>query len=384
MKARIQSVDALRGLIMIIMALDHTRDFFHADAMVFQPEDLTRTTATIFFTRWITHFCAPVFMFSAGIGAYFWLNRGGGRTRAQLSQFLVTRGLWLALLDLTVIRFAMTFGKGLVILTPLWGLGWAMVALAVLIYVPTVPLAIISVAAIALHNLVDGVNAAQFGSAAWLWNCLHQLGVFRVGGAQVLISYPFIPWFAVMSAGYCFGNILVLEPARRRRWMLWIGSGLTLAFLINRWINVYGDPVPWSGGVLSFLRCNKYPPSLDFLLMTLGPAILLLAWFDAREFSARNPLIVFGRVPLFYFILHLYVLHFLAFPLAWLRYGHAEFLWQPLRSMGGDFATYPAHYGYSLLSVYVIWISVVAVLYPFCLWFARLKQRRHERWLSYF
>jgi uncharacterized membrane protein len=381
-KVRVQSVDALRGLIMVIMALDHTRDFFHADAMVFQPEDLTRTTAAIFFTRWITHFCAPVFMFTAGIGAFFWLNRGG-RTRLQLSEFLLKRGLWLALLDLTVIRFAMTFGKGLVILTPLWGLGWAMVMLAALIYIPTVPLAVLSVGVIALHNLLDQVNAAQFGSAAWVWNCLHQLGVFRVAGTPVLVSYTLVPWFAVMSAGYCFGKILVLEPARRRLWMLRIGAGLTIAFLVNRWINVYGDPVPWSRGILSFLRCNKYPPSLDFLLMTLGPAILVLAWFDGREFSAKSPLLVFGRVPLFYFILHLYVLHCLAFPLAWLRYGHAEFLTQPLPSMGGAAATYPAHYGYSLLGVYAIWISVIAALYPACLWFARLKQRRHDWWLSY-
>lgn len=325
MRARVQSVDALRGLIMIIMALDHTRDFFHADAMVFQPEDLSRTTAAIFFTRWITHFCAPVFMFTAGIGAFFWLNRSSGRTRAQLSKFLVTRGLWLALLDLTVIRFAMTFGKGLVLLTPLWGLGWAMVFLAILIYLPTVPLAILSVGVIALHNLLDSVTAAQFGSAAWLWNCIHQLGVFRAAGVPILVSYPLVPWFAVMSAGYCFGTIFLWEQEQRRRWMIWIGSGLTSAFLINRWINVYGDPVPWNGSLLSFLRCNKYPPSLDFLLMTLGPAVLVLAWFDSIEFSAKNPLLVFGRVPLFYFILHLYVLHFLAFPLAWLRYGMRSF-----------------------------------------------------------
>jgi uncharacterized membrane protein len=383
MKPRIQSVDALRGLIMIIMALDHTRDFFHAGAMLFPPEDLTRTTAAIFFTRWITHFCAPVFMFTAGIGAFFWLNHGGGRTRLQLSEFLVKRGLWLALLDLTVMRIAMTFGKGVVFLTPLWGLGWAMVVLALLIYIPTVPLAVFSVLVIALHNLLDPVNAAQFGPAAWVWNCIHQLGVFRVAGAPVIISYPLMPWFAVMSAGYCFGNVLLLEPARRRRWMLWIGAGVTAAFVINRWVNVYGDPAPWQSGVLSFFRCNKYPPSLDFLLMTLGPAMLVLAWFDGLEFSTKNPLLVFGRVPLFFFVVHFYVLHLLTFPLAWLRYGHVEFLMQPATSMGGPAGTYPARYGYGLPGVYLIWISVVAGLYPLCLWFARVKQRRKDWWLSY-
>jgi uncharacterized membrane protein len=381
MKPRVQSVDALRGLIMIVMALDHTRDFFHADAMLFQPEDLTRTTTAIFLTRWITHFCAPVFMFTAGIGAFFWLSRG--RTRWQLSEFLLKRGLWLALLDLTVIRFAMTFGAGTVILTPLWGLGWAMVLLAALIYLPLLPLTLLSLGVIASHNLLDRVSAEQFGSAAWVWNWTHQLGAFFVHGVPVVISYPLVPWFAVMAAGFCFGNVLILEPARRRLWMLCIGASLTLAFLIIRGINLYGDPVPWSGGVLSFLRCNKYPPSLDFLLMTLGPSILLLAGFDRIEFSAVNPLIVFGRVPLFYFIAHLYVIHCLAFPLAWLRYGHAEFLTQPLRSMGGSGSAYPPHYGYSLSFVYLIWIFVVAALYPACLWFARLKQRRTDWWLSY-
>lgn len=368
---------------MIIMALDHTRDFFHSSAMMFQPEDLTRTTPAIFLTRWITHICAPVFMFTAGVGAFFWLNRGG-RTKRQLSEFLVTRGLWLALLDLTVVRFAMTFGKGMVVLTPLWGLGWAMVALALLIYLPVGALAAVSVGTIALHNLLDGVNATQFGGAAWIWNCLHQLGVFRVFGAPVLISYPLVPWFAVMSAGFCFGYVMILDPVKRRRLMVRIGLGLTVAFLVIRGLNIYGDPVPWSNlTVLSFLRCNKYPPSLDFLLMTMGPAILLLAWLDRVRFADTNPLIIFGRVPLFYFVLHLYVIHFLVFPLAWMRYGHAAFLVNPLPSMGGDRAQFPPHYGYDLGTVYLIWILVVAALYPVCLWFARLKQRRSDWWLSY-
>jgi uncharacterized membrane protein len=355
-KPRIQSVDALRGLIMIVMALDHTRDFFHADALVFRPEDLTRATPALFFTRWITHFCAPVFMFTAGLGAYFWLNRGGqGRTRPQLSQFLLTRGLWLAFLDLAVVHFAVSLGKGPIILTPLWGLGWAMVALALLIYIPTVPLAVLSVAVIASHNLLDGIPATGFGPAAWLWNCLHQLGVFKVHGTPVLISYPFIPWFAVMSAGYCFGNILILEPAKRRQWTLRIGLALTLAFLIIRTINVYGDPAPWSGNnILSFLRCNKYPPSLDFLLMTLGPALMLLAWLDRCTFSPANPLLVFGRVPLFYFVVHLFALHLLA-----------------VRRTD------------NLAVVYLIWIAVVTALYPVCRWFANLKQQTKATWLSY-
>ena len=190
-KTRLQSVDALRGLIMIIMALDHTRDFFHADAILFQPDDLNRATPVLFFTRWITHFCAPVFMFTAGIGAYFWLNHSAhNRTKAQLSKFLITRGLWLAFLDLTVIQFAMQFNKGTVILTPLWGLGWAMVALSILIYLPLLPLAAISVTVIASHNLLDSLSAKSFGSAAWIWNSLHQLGAFQIHG---ICRHHFLP-----------------------------------------------------------------------------------------------------------------------------------------------------------------------------------------------
>jgi uncharacterized membrane protein len=376
----------LRGLVMIIMALDHVRDF-HSNAR-FQPEDLTRTTAAFFFTRWLTHFCAPVFMFTAGLGAFFWLARG--RTRSQLSGFLWKRGLWLVLLELTAVRFGMTFslGSGMVVLNVLWALGWSMVALAALVHLPVRVLAALSIATIALHNLADSVNASQFGSAAWIWNFAHQLGAFRVGGARVLIAYPLIPWVAVMAAGFCFGHVMVLDPPRRRRWMMRIGVGMTTAFLVIRGINVYGDPARWTDRipgmtVLSFLNCVKYPPSLDFLLMTLGPAILLLAWLDRIKLAAANPLIVFGRVPLFYFIVHLYIIHALAIPLAWLRYGNASFVLNPLPSLGGSAKLYPSDYGYELWVVYVLWIAVVALLYLLCLWFARLKARRSDWWLSY-
>ena len=385
---RVQSVDALRGFVMIVMALDHTRDFFHTAAMSFQPDDLTRTTAALFFTRWITHICAPVFMFTAGVGAFFWLKRG--RTPKELSRFLWTRGLWLVFLELTVLRFALTFSvtANPLILTVLWALGWSMVALAFLSRLPVRILAPLSIAVIALHNLADPIPAAQFGPAAWLWNVLHQPGLIRLGSALIIPGYALIPWIFVMSAGFCFGRIVALPGPQRRQWMLRIGLGLTLAFLVIRAINVYGDPVRWSTRfpgmtVLSFLRCTKYPPSLDFLLMTLGPAILLLTWLDTMRFAKTNPLIVFGRTPLFYFLVHMFVIHLLAIPLALLRYGHAGFLWTPLPSMGGDIKLYPPGYGYSLLTVYAIWAAVVVMLYPLCLWFSRLKEQRKDWWLSY-
>lgn len=385
-KTRVISVDALRGLVMIVMALDHTREFFHAGAMTFQPDDLTRTTAVLFFTRWITHICAPVFMFTAGLGAFLWMRRG--RTASQLSYFLWKRGLWLVILELTMLRLALDFsyGTGFVLLTILWALGWSMVALGFLVRLPLRALAVLSIAVIALHNLADPVSARQFGGAAWAWNILHQPGLFSVAGVPVHVAYPLVPWIAVMSAGFCFGPIVELDPPKRRWWIARIGLGLTLAFLVIRGINIYGDPVPWSAQipgmtVLSFLKCTKYPPSLDFLLMTLGPALLLMAWLDRIPLPNTNPLIVFGRVPLFYFLVHMFVIHGLTIPFALLRYGHAGFLMNPF--LGGPANLLPSGYGYPLWVVYAVWLTVVALLYPLCLWFSRLKARRRDWWLSY-
>jgi uncharacterized membrane protein len=387
-KPRLGSVDALRGLVMIIMALDHVRDFFHSGARSFQPDDLTRTTTALFFTRWITHICAPVFMFTAGLGAFLWMSRG--RTASQLSGFLWKRGLWLVVLELIVLRLAMNFRfvPGVVLLSILWALGWSMVALGFLVHLPIRTLAVISILVIALHNLTDPVQASQFGSAAWIWNVLHQQGIFRVDGLVALVAYPVGPWIAVMAAGYCFGPVMTLEAPRRRQWLIRIGLGLTVAFLVIRAINVYGDPVRWSAKipgmtVLSFLRCTKYPPSLDFLLMTLGPAILLLAWFDRVTLPKTNPLIVFGRVPLFYFIVHFFVIHGLAVAFAYFRYGKAGFALSLLPPIGMRADPYPADYGYALWVVYAVWIAVVVLLYPLCLWFARLKERRSDWWLTY-
>jgi len=360
---------------MILMALDHTRDYFHSSAMLFDPEDTARTTTALFFTRWITHFCAPVFMFTAGLGAFCW--RQAGHTTGQLSAFLVKRGLWLVLLELTVLRLAYNFSllNGPVVLTILWALGWSMVALALLVHLPTRALAVLSVTVIALHNLTDPLVADS-----WLWKIAHQRGVIQVPGALIVVGYPLVPWLAVMSAGFCFGHVMAQDAARRRRWLNGLGLAMIAAFVVLRARNRYGDPVPWSGSsVLSFLRCAKYPPSLDFLLMTLGPAFLLLAWLDGRKLSPKNPLLVFGRVPLFYFLVHLFVIHALVVPFALLRYRQAGFVFGP----GPSPSTYPAGYGYSLGTVYAVWLGVVVLLYPACRWFGRLKSRRSDGWLAY-
>ena len=389
--SRLQAIDAFRGLIMIVMALDHVRDFFHRSA--FSPEDLARTTPVLFFTRWITHFCAPGFAFMAGMGAFLWWSRRQ-RSRADLTRYLLTRGLWLLLLEVTVMRLAFNFSFSLqypVLLLVFWSLGGSMIALALLVQLPVRVLAALSIAIIALHNFLDPVTAAQFGAAAPLWNVLHQPGAFPVAGMFVVVGYPLLPWIGTMAGGFCFGRIYLLKAERRRSVLIGTGLACTVAFVALRWLNLYGNPLPWAvqrSGVftlLSFLNCTKYPPSLDFLLMTLGPALLILAWFDRLRFGANNPLMVFGRVPFFFFVVHFFAIHALAVVMALLRYGNAawRFAWSPLPSMGGDAKLFPPDFGYSLGQTYCIWILLVVALYPLCRWFGNVKARRKDWWLSY-
>jgi len=390
--SRIQSVDALRGAIMMLMAVDHIRDFIARSAMQFSPTDLSRATAAIFFTRWITHFCAPVFFLTAGMGAFLWKQRAG-HSRPELSRFLITRGIWLILLELTVLRVIMfsqvDYRGGIVILLILWAIGMSMIALAGLIYLPLRVLAAVSIAIVALHNLLDGIAPERFGKAAWMWDILHQQARFSFGGINFLTAYPVLPWIGVMGAGYCLGTVFTWDAARRQRFLIALGIAMTLAFLVLRAINIYGDPRPWHSQpsalftVLSFLNTTKYPPSLDFLLMTLGPAMIALALLERRRFSSDNPLIVFGRVPFFYYVLHLALAHLIAIFMNLVRYGRTPFLLMASPSMGGDAKLFPPNFGYPLWAVYVVWIVVLLLLYPVCRWFARLKQRRHDWWLSY-
>ena len=242
---RLTAVDALRGLVMVIMALDHTRDFVHISAAAFQPENLARTTPILFFTRWITHFCAPTFMLLAGAGAFLKLDREG--SKPALARFLLTRGVWLILIELIVWRLAVNFSLSLahpVILLVLTALGVSMIALAGLIYLPRPALLTLAVAMIALHNTLDGVRANSFGGYAWVWNLLHQPGVFAVSGEPVIVGYPLVPWIGVMALGFCLGPVLLLAPAARRRTLITLGLAMTAAFIVLRVLNVYGDPSP--------------------------------------------------------------------------------------------------------------------------------------------
>jgi len=388
-KNRIFSIDALRGLIMVIMALDHTREFVHAGAQVFNPEDLTKTTYILFFTRWITHFCAPVFAFTAGMGAFLKGERGG--TTGDLSKFLLTRGLWLVVLEFTIVRLAFFYRIDIAddptFLLVFWMLGISMIVLAALIHLPFRALAAVSVAMVALHNLLDKITPAQFGGYGWIWNVLHQPGLIYPKPV-VIVAYPLIPWIGVMAAGFCFARVYRLPDEQRRKTLLITGLAITSAFLLIRFANVYGDLRPWVAQPrpgftpLAFLRTNKYPPSLDFLMMTLGPAITFLGLFDRARPSTSNPVIVFGRTPQFYFIVHIAVIHLFAIILGYVRYGAQPFLWKPSPTIGGA-PIYPAGYGWSLMTTYLVWAAVVVVMYPTCRWLANLKASRREWWLSY-
>ena len=391
-RARLNSVDAVRGIVMVIMALDHVRDFFHVYAKTFDPLDPSKTWTTLFFTRWITHFCAPTFVFLAGTGAFLSTRRG--KTKNELSWFLLTRGLWLILLEVTAVRFGwfFNFDYHFVFVQVIWAIGWGMIVLAGLVFLPTRVIAAFGLALIFLHNALDGLRSQDFGAWRWLWVVLHETNIlFPREGSLVLIAYPLVPWVGVMAAGYAFGEILTLERERRRRLLFRVGFAAVALFVLLRWLNVYGDPLPWASQergawftFLSFLNTQKYPPSLLFLLMTLGPSIIALALFDRERVpgALTRPFVTFGRVPLFYYLLHVPLMHLVAVVFAYVKYGHAEWLflnWPP----PGQPQLEPKGYGYDLWVVYLVWLGVVLALYPLCRWFAAVKSRRRDAWLSY-
>jgi uncharacterized membrane protein len=386
-RGRVEPIDVLRGVVMIVMALDHTRDYFGATAV--SPTDLGRTTAALFLTRWITHLCAPVFFLLTGTSAYLTLGR---RSVPQLSRLLVTRGLWLIALELTLVRcFGYQFNADyrVTMLVVLWALGWSMIVLGALVHLPVSAVTAIGAAMIATHNLLDPIRPAAFGALGPLWTILHAQGVvLDTPTHTVFVAYPLIPWIGVTAIGYGLGPLYSQHAERRRRSLLVLGVTLTAAFLVLRWINVYGDPARWSArpsaivSTLSFLNTTKYPPSLLFLLMTLGPAALLLRMFDAGTPGPLRPARVFGKVPLFYFVLHLTLIHVLAVVVCHARYGTAHWMFESPR-LDRYPITSPPGWGYPLPVVYVVWAAVVALLYPACRWYAAIKERGGRWWVSY-
>jgi uncharacterized membrane protein len=378
--ARVPSVDIVRGGVMVLMALDHVRDF--VTNLRFPPENLERGTAALFATRWLTHFCAPAFFLLAGIG--IGIAKGRGQSNAELTRFLLTRGLWLIVAELTFTAVGWRFDFNLMPLfgIVLWALGWSMIVMAALIWLPRVLLAGLSLATIALHNLSDGVRPADFGPLAPLWHFLHVPG-FAIPG-KLLIAYPLIPWVAVMALGFVLADVYQWDARRRRAFLMWIGVAATLLFIAMRAVNGYGNAQPWTAQrtpgltVASFLNVTKYPPSLHFLLMTLGPTLVVLALAERLRGRLSEWLKVYGSVPFFFYVVHIFVAHAVGVVLALIQGGELRRIPVVL-----DPGSLPDWYGVSLPGVYLTWALVVILMYFPCRWFARIKARRGDWWLRY-
>jgi uncharacterized membrane protein len=375
---RDDAVDWLRGLVMVVMVLDHARDFWFG--ITTKPLDLATTTPTLFLTRWLTHFCAPSFVLLAGAAAYLY---GARRSVRERTRFLVSRGVFLVLLEVTLIRLLWVpdIFYRFTLLQVIWVIGWSLLALAGLSRLPRNALVAIGAVLVLGHNAFDTVHAARFGALAPVWHFLHERGrLTPIAGHSVVVSYPLVPWLGVMLLGYAFGPVLELEPARRRSICLRLGATLTLGFVLLRLLNGYGDPVPWTPQrsglftLLGFLNCEKYPPSLDYLLMTLGPTLMLLSLLP-RFGDRPRFLVVFGKVPLFFYVLHLFLLRYTSLPVAVWLLGPRAFAMPP---RGTNFSP-----ELPLWITYLAWVVTLAVLYPLCRWYARVKASKRYPVLSY-
>ena len=361
---------------MVIMALDHTRDYF--TSFQIEPTDLKTTTVGLFLTRFITHYCAPVFVFLAGAGAY--LSLAAGKPVRDLSRFLWTRGLWLVVLELTVVRFCWMFDVSyrFTVLQVIWAIGWSMIVLAALVYLPLRVTAAIGALMVLGHDVLDGMHATTFGNFAPVWSMLHEPN-WRwepLPGHRVAIAYPLVPWIGVMALGYACGVWLTKPAQERTKVLLRAGLLATGAFVVLRASNLYGDPHPWLAQksaaftVLSFLNVEKYPPSLLYLLITLGPALVFLSLFDGAKGSVARVIEVYGRVPLFYYVLHIFFLNLMALVVYLARFGH------PPTGEGYE-------HRWSLAGVYAMWGGIVIALYPLCRWYAKKKAASKSVIMSY-
>lgn len=391
---RIYSIDLLRGIIMVIMALDHTRDFIHSDAFLHDPLDIETTSLALYFTRWITHFCAPIFIFLSGVSIYLQTFR---KSKIELSKFLFKRGLWLIFVEFIIMGFLWSFNFQfpMFFLQVIWAIGISMVFMSVLIHLPYTLILITGTLIVCLHNVLDGISSTHQG---FFWDLLHN-GHFAAHSINqdhtLVIVYPFLPWLGVMMLGYCLGKLYQNKTSGdfRRKFLLLKGIGLILFFVMLRWLNVYGDPIPWSTQndllhtLLSFFNVNKYPPSLLFLCITIGPALIVLSLTDSinSSIASNNKLVkifnIYGSVPFFYYILHFYLIHIIAGVLYFTR-GHA---WSEpdIIPNGPPFAFMVSGEGYSLGIVYLVWILVVISLYPLCKWFSNYRKRNSYWWLGY-
>jgi uncharacterized membrane protein len=386
---RIQSIDLLRGIVMIFMALDHVRDYFHADAFLYDPTDLDKTSVVLFFTRFITHYCAPVFVFLAGTSAFLVGVRKG---KKELSAFLLKRGLWLVFLEVVVVNFGWSFNFELpmIPLIVIWAIGIGMITLAGFIHLPFKVILGIGIVLVAGHNALDGFSVEGNGASAVLWSILHQPGFFPINEERFLfVGYPVIPWIGIMLLGYCLGTLYQqsVDAAKRKTTLLYIGSAAIVLFLVLRLTNLYGDASLWTVQetpvftFLSFLKVSKYPPSLLYALVTLGPAIIFLAFAENIKGSFVQKIIVLGRVPMFYYILHIYLIHVFAIVAALLTgYSFSSMIF----NQWINFSPELKGYGFGLPVVYLVWIGLVILLYFLCKKYNDYKTNNPGKWwLSY-
>lgn len=386
---RLDFIDMLRGLVIVLMVLDHVRDYFHIDAFAFDPTDPARTTPLLFVTRWITHLCAPTFVFLAGVSIF--LQRANGKDGAQLTTFLLTRGLWLILLETTFIALGLNFSWPFVFLQVIWAIGASMILMSVVVRLPVSAVLMLGALIVCGHGMLAGIDAADFGSWALAWRLAMEPGP---AGASGLVLYPAIPWFGIMCLGYGLGSIFLEAADRRRRSLLILGASVIGLFFVLRAMNGFGDPAPWAiqdsgvATVLSFFNVTKYPPSLHYVLATLGITLLLCVGLERTNLpggwlSGRWParvLLAFGRTPLLTYVLHIYIAHGLALAIGALGGVPASSF---IDMIGDHSRVEAAGWGFSLPVVYVIWIGVLAALYPISAWFAAIKRRRRDWWLSY-
>jgi uncharacterized membrane protein len=385
--SRVESIDLLRGAIMIIMALDHVRDYFNADAMLFEPTDLSQTNILLFFTRFITHYCAPAFMLLSGTSAYLVGLRKG---KKALSKFLFTRGLWLIFLELTVVNFGWFFDTDFSTMGTfvIWALGFSMIVLSALIYLPLPAILAFSLVMIFGHNLLDNIQVNGQGMDAVIWSLFHQSNFFKFGNVLFFAAYPVVPWIGVMSLGFCLGRLYQqdCDAGRRKKLLLQIGIGAILLFIALRYTNWYGDFSPWSQQqntsftVLSFLNVSKYPPSLLYLLVTLGPSLVFLSFTENSRGWLSEKIKVIGRVPMFYYLVHLYLIHLTAMAAA----SVSGFKWSDM-ILNNWISSEPQlrGYGFSIGITYAVWLGLVVILYFMCRWYDKYKRTHQHWWLSY-
>jgi len=386
---RVESIDILRGLVMVIMALDHVRDYFHYGSFFVDPTNLETTTPLLFFTRFITHFCAPVFVFLAGTSAFLY---GTKTTKKQLSFFLFTRGIWLILLEIVVNNLIWTFdfSFSFPILQVIWAIGLSMIALSVLVRLPYKAILAVGILLVAGHNLLDSIVMQGNSLQSIIWYVLHQQMFLTISpDRMIVLAYPIIPWIGVISLGYCFGKLYQtnFDAILRKKYLLRIGFGSIILFFVLRGINIYGDLIPWTEQknmtytILSFFNVTKYPPSLVYVLITLGPALLFLYTIESTKNKLTDFFLVFGRVPLMYYFLHVFVIHTLAI-LGILIFGGE---WKNMILTADVFANAKLlDYGYSLTIVYLVWIVVILLLYPISKKYMIYKANNKDKWwLSY-